>query len=357
MNECVIILARPRARAPSVGHRPRVGVCMRGWMSFPTSFLALTLAARPSPITIVDHVAGDDLFNLTAGAPGHCLCETPRCNNMRLLAGSTHMFSSDQCDYFSIGGGLVAHDGTQCLLWRADSSNCTMSFNGGGMRQCSRVLGAKCEFDGLSATLIAQVDRKCKTLPYEHCDPAAPACCGAANQCALAKPSTTTYICQPRGGPPPITVTNAVEADDLFNMSTGTPGSCSCERPKCNVNPSTGTRLAQNSTRTFTADNCAYFSVGGGLESQDGNPCFTFSVDPTSCTITPGGATGECSRVSGARCTFDGTNATILATVDRRCNVLPYRGCQPGQSVCCGSNVCALAKPSKTYHMCQPRSG
>ena len=117
---------------------------------------------------------------------------------------------------------------------------------------------------------------------------------------------------------------------DLFNFSTGTPGSCSCESPACNDSPSAGHRLMSGESRTFHSDNCAYYSLGGGVESKDGNPCVTWRVDPSSCSAAPGGSTGECSRVSAAACAFNGTVATITATIDRQCDTLPYAGTASG---------------------------
>ena len=322
-----------------------------------TAFWPLLLVCVESSLTVVDDIDGDDLFNTTTGLPGTCTCEVPQCGG-RLQRGDSVTFSQDAgCSHLEISGDLSAHDGTVCLIWRADASNCSWSYSGGGMRICSRLSAAACKLNGTTATLSASIDRTCSTLPYQTCDPSAPSCCGAANECALAKPSTSTYICQPKAGPAPLTVINQIDGDDLFNLTTGTPGSCSCEKPKCNRSPTAGTRLFHKGARTYSSDNCAYFSIGGGLESHDGNPCMTWHADPTSCTVTPGGETGECSRINGAKCAYDGRVATLSASVDRKCDTLPYVGCTPGKSVCCGAaNTCTLAKGSKTYHMCQPRT-
>ena len=45
-----------------------------------------------------------------------------------------------------------------------------------------------------------------------------------------------TYLLVAATLPGPLTVTNLVDADDLFNFTTGTPGSCQCELPLCNGN-------------------------------------------------------------------------------------------------------------------------
>jgi len=323
--------------------------------------LAVLAAVAFSPeLSITNSIDGDDLFNVTTGSPGSCQCEVPSCDDSpfvghRLMTGDARSFSSNGCPYYSIGGGVLATDGTQCILYRADAANCTVS-RVGTNRACARLSSPKCQHDGHSATLTAAIDRVCDTLPYEHCDPGSSHCCGPGNVCALAKPSTTTYICQPTAGPAPITVVNDVDDGGLFNVTTGTPGSCSCEKPKCNDSPIAGHVLRKGEQRSFQSDNCAYYSLGGGIVSQDGNPCATWRADPGSCTVSPGGVTGECSRVSRASCLFNGTSATITATIDTKCDALPYAGCTPSKTTCCGENVCSLAPGSKTYHMCQPKT-
>jgi len=158
--------------------------------------------------------------------------------------------------------------------------------------------------------------------------------------------------------PQPMTVTNFIDGDDIFNVTTGTPGSCSCETPACNLNPSTGFRLFQGDSRSFTSDNCEYYNIGGGVASQDGNPCASWRADDTGCTVTSGGVTGDCSRLSNFTCesgeAAGGLAMSLLAAVDRECDTLPYAGCMPGESMCCGANDCMLAEPSTTYYMCQP---
>lgn len=326
------------------------------------SFSIGAILATPPPLTVLNSIAGDDLFNFTTGSPGSCTCAAPQCDDAplvghRLLQGESRTFSADGCPYYSIGGGVVAKDGSHCLLWRADTSNCTVS-RVGTNRECARLSGAACAFDGAHATLTAAIDRTCDTLPYAHCDPSTSSCCGPGNVCALAKPSTSTYICQPTGGPSPITVHNAISGGGKFNVTTGTPGSCSCENPKCNDSPSAGHVLGDGGVRSFSSDNCAYYSLGGGIVSADGNPCATWRADPGSCSFAPGGLTGECSRVSGASCLFNGTSVTLTANVDTKCDTLPYAGCDPSNSTCCGANnICELAAGSKTYYMCQPMTG
>ena len=158
--------------------------------------------------------------------------------------------------------------------------------------------------------------------------------------------------------PPNLAVLNAVDNDVRFLMTTGTPGSCSCEKPLCNLDPRTGTPLPHGETRRFQSNNCAYFSIGGGLADATGNPCAIWRADSNgACHFEPGGPTGECSRVGNLTCTISTNVATLTATIDQTCDVLPYAQCQPVSSLCCGEmNVCALAKPSKTYYMCQPRA-
>ena len=320
-------------------------------------------ALAADPITVVDDVDGDDIFNVTAGGvvsgPGVCTCEKPKCSSHeqgdRLLKGDQRTFAPDDgCSYFSIGGGMVAKDGTHCVLWRADPNNCTTSAVG-TTRECARVSGAKCTFDGKVATLMATIDRKCDVLPYSHCDPSSSTCCGG-HKCAVLPNSSSTYICQPTGEPPALTVINSIAGDDLFNVTTGTPGSCSCETPKCNWDGSTGNRLKKGAEQTFNANGCAYFGVGGGIVAQDGNPCAVWRADASSCTVSPNGVpTDDCARVSGATCSFDGRNATLRATIDRACT-LPYRACDPASTACCGAaTTCALAQGSSPYYECQPK--
>lgn len=62
--------------------------------------------------------------------------------------------------------------------------------------------------------------------------------------------------------PPPLSVTNLIDGDDVFNVTTGTPGSCSCETPACNLDPATGYRLFLGDSRSFTSDNCEYYNIG-----------------------------------------------------------------------------------------------
>ena len=157
--------------------------------------------------------------------------------------------------------------------------------------------------------------------------------------------------------PPPLTVVNAIDGDDLFNVTMGTPGSCSCEQPSCNLSPATGTRLMTGDAATYAPNGCEYYSIGGGISSATGNPCGIFRADNAGCTFNPGSPTGECARVANTSCTAEGTTLTLRAIIDRTCDVLPYAGCDPNTSRCCGAeNVCALAPPSTTYYMCQPVS-
>ena len=156
--------------------------------------------------------------------------------------------------------------------------------------------------------------------------------------------------------PPALRVENAIDGDALFNVSMGTPGSCSCESPACNVNPATGTRLMMGDVKQYAPDGCEYYSIGGGIAvSATGNPCAIFRADNAGCTFNPASPTGECSRVANISCDFSGTSITLHAAIDMTCDTLPYGGCDPASSKCCGAdNVCALAPPSTTYHMCQP---
>ena len=70
--------------------------------------------------------------------------------------------------------------------------------------------------------------------------------------------------------PPPLTVVNGIDADDLYNITTGDPGTCQCESPKCGA-PGAGTRIMHGESKKFgPAGGCYYFALGGGIKALSG---------------------------------------------------------------------------------------
>ena len=125
--------------------------------------------------------------------------------------------------------------------------------------------------------------------------------------------------------PPPLTVINAIDADDLYITSTGDPGTCQCESPKCGA-PGAGTRLKHGDSKKFgPAGGCYYFAIGGGIKaSGDGMICRTWRADHKGCNVYPGSTDGNCSRILSVPCSVSGNSVTLNATVDRACTSLPY---------------------------------
>ena len=157
--------------------------------------------------------------------------------------------------------------------------------------------------------------------------------------------SHTTFLLAAAALPGPLTVTNLVDADDLFNFTTGTPGSCQCELPLCNGvfaqtgrtkesastcplssrppprladSPTTGHHLMNGEQRTFHSNNCAYYSIGGGIVEKDGIQCLLWRADPSNCTVSRVGTNRQCSRMSNASCEYD---VTIAGTETPRAHV------------------------------------
>jgi hypothetical protein len=157
------------------------------------------------------------------------------------------------------------------------------------------------------------------------------------------------------GPPPGIHLTNGVDGDDLFNVTTGAPGSCSCESPKCEEGVG-GMVVPYGETRAYgPAGGCNYYAIGGGITSKrDGYVCNTWRADYKSCAVYPGSTAGDCGRLITPTCTMAGTATTIKAGVDRKCNTLQWKSCN-STSICCGSNECKLINPGKSKEMlCQP---
>ena len=98
--------------------------------------------------------------------------------------------------------------------------------------------------------------------------------------------------------PPPLTVVNGIDADDLYNITTGDPGTCQCESPKCGA-PGAGTRIMHGESKKFgPAGGCYYFALGGGIKaSGDGMICRTWRADRKGCNLDPGSTDGNCSRI------------------------------------------------------------
>ena len=103
--------------------------------------------------------------------------------------------------------------------------------------------------------------------------------------------------------PPPLTVVNGIDADDLYNITTGDPGTCQCESPKCGA-PGAGTRIMHGESKKFgPAGGCYYFALGGGIKaSGDGMICRTWRADSKGCNIYPGSTDGNCSRILTTPC-------------------------------------------------------
>lgn len=155
--------------------------------------------------------------------------------------------------------------------------------------------------------------------------------------------------------PPGVTITNAIDGDDLYNVTLGAPGSCSCEQPRCESG-SRGTRLMNGGSLSYgPAGGCDYYAVGGGItSSSDGQVCNTWRADYKSCAVYPGSTSGDCARVV-ASCSRAGTTTTLHATIDRKCDTLPWKTCND-TSACCGVNECRLVNPGVSKQkLCQPK--
>ena len=177
----------------------------------------------------------------------------------------------------------------------------------------------------------------------------------AAKDCGSSELVELTLSDSPVAAAPPLTVTNSIDGDVFFNVTTGTPGTCTCESPACQGGGATGHRLMKGDSQSFkAAPTCQYYAVGGGIVAKDGRTCHTWRADFNSCGVYDGHTDGECARISNATCHVIGTATTLLATVDSKCDALPYAQCQLGTSKCCGPNVCAPSKPGSSYLMCQP---
>jgi len=158
------------------------------------------------------------------------------------------------------------------------------------------------------------------------------------------------------GAAPPLTVLNGIDGDTFFNVTTGTPGTCTCELPQCKGGGATGFRLLKGQSQSFhAAPNCYYYAVGGGIVAKDGRTCRTWRADFNSCGVYGGHTDGECSRISGETCHTSGTTTTLVATIDSKCDTIPYAPCN-STSLCCGPNMCLPAKPGSSYLMCSPSS-
>ena len=154
------------------------------------------------------------------------------------------------------------------------------------------------------------------------------------------------------GGPPPaMKISNAADIVERINVTVGSPGSCSCERPSC---PNVALDVGQ--TLGFGPDSgCGYYAIGGGLVARDGHLCHTWRADFKSCNVYAGSTDGDCARLTATpTCTMSGTTATINATIDRKCDTFPWADCN-ATSVCCGANECALVDPKSPQMTCQPK--
>uniref|UniRef100_A0A7S0Q996 Uncharacterized protein n=1 Tax=Coccolithus braarudii TaxID=221442 RepID=A0A7S0Q996_9EUKA len=156
------------------------------------------------------------------------------------------------------------------------------------------------------------------------------------------------------GTAPPLTITNGIDGDVFFNITVGTPGTCTCEAPACVSGGAIGETLLKGQSKGFhAAANCYYYAVGGGIVAKDGRTCRTWRADFNSCAVYGGHTDGECSRISGEDCHVSGTASTLIATIDSTCDTIPYAQCT-ASSKCCGANVCLPSKPGSSYLMCTP---
>ena len=171
--------------------------------------------------------------------------------------------------------------------------------------------------------------------------------------CAIASSSSVTQQMELEIQPPPaVSVTSAINGDDLFDVTVGT---CMCEAPSC-----AGGVVRNGETQTYrSAPRCNYYSIGGSISARsDGTLCYRWTADYKSCNVYPAepftssfttsSGAAECSRLNGASCTmrrsseFAGqwfeykTATTLHASVDRTCDTLPWQPCTEN-SLCCGA--------------------
>ena len=193
--------------------------------------------------------------------------------------------------------------------------------------------------------------------------------------------------------PPAISITNAIAGDDLFNVTVD---DCLCENPRCASSDGAQTPLLEGETRVYRAGHragsrCNYYRIGGSIRaSNDGTVCYTFRADYKSCTLYPGepfvssftssAGAGACSRLNGATCTMRRSNVpagqwfeyktvtTLVASVDRDCNTLPWQPCSGPAghgSRCCGAvdgwacrqTACRHILPRGDCARIEPREG
>ena len=204
----------------------------------------------------------------------------------------------------------------------------------------------------------------------------------AALRCGVLFAAVAAQMEEDIAAPPAISITTTIDADDLFRVNVGAPGSCMCEKPSCE-----GERLLKDETVTYrAAERCNYYSVGGGISHlASGELCYTFKFDYKSCTVYPSDAfvssftnsehAPECSRLNHASCTMQRsmepagqwmeyhTVVSIVADIDRTCNALPWTPCDDA-SACCGAGwACRYTDPDEfirggeSPRMCQPPHG
>ena len=130
--------------------------------------------------------------------------------------------------------------------------------------------------------------------------------------------------------PPGMSIQHLINADDMYKVSLGDPGVCSCETPKC-----VGAQLPfKHAVPYRPGPGCYYYAVGGGITAIAGghNLCHTWRADYKSCAVFPGSTDGNCSRLTDVKCSMTGTRATITGKVDRNCTKLPYEDCGTGDT-------------------------
>ena len=85
---------------------------------------------------------------------------------------------------------------------------------------------------------------------------------------------------------PPLTITNAIDGDAVFNITVGTPGTCTCEAPACVSGGAIGETLLKGQSKGFhAAANCDYYAVGGGIVAKDGRTCRTCAWPKVECQL------------------------------------------------------------------------
>ena len=112
------------------------------------------------------------------------------------------------------------------------------------------------------------------------------------------------------------------------------------------------------SNQTFAlAPGANYLSIGGGIKTtHDGSVCHTWLSDDNFCAVYDGSKEADCARLSNAACVKVSPGVyKLTATIDRKCDTLPYADCTAA-SVCCGAaNVCQQYQKGVNETKCWPK--